>query len=36
LIRLLKRFHLHDAGRIDGWRGVARDLSESQASRRGD
>ena len=36
LIRLLKRFHLDDAGRIHGWRRAARDLSESQRSHRGD
>jgi len=36
LIRLLKRFHLDDAGRIHEWRSAARDLSESQGSRRGD
>jgi hypothetical protein len=30
LIRLLKRFHLDDAGRIHGWRRAADDLSESQ------
>jgi hypothetical protein len=36
LIRLLKRFHLADAGRIHGCRHAARDLSESQESRRGD
>jgi hypothetical protein len=36
LIRLLKRFHLDDAGRIHGWRRAARGLSESHGSRRGD
>ena len=36
LIRLLKRFHLDDAGRIHGWRRAARDLSESHGSCQGD
>src|SRR6516162_5741543 len=36
LIRLLKRFHLDDAGRIHGWRRAARELSESQGSCQGD
>ena len=36
LIRLLKRFHLYDAGRIHARTRAARDLLESQGSRGGD